>query len=80
MDILTGKMCCLFSFLVLTSCIIGKFVHPGDGIKRGGGIVIFASWEYYFIRVLENLVYHPSNNLSISIGNILYFNILFELG
>ena len=30
-----------------------------------GGIVILASREYYFIIVHENLVEHPSNNISI---------------
>ena len=35
--------------------------------KRGGywGIVILSSCEYHFIRVHENLVQHPSNNMSI---------------
>ena len=40
-----------------------------DGIKKVdrylGGIVILPSWEHHFIRVLENLVQHPSNNMSI---------------
>ena len=31
-----------------------------------GIIVILASCEYHFIRVYENLVQHPSNNISIS--------------
>ena len=30
------------------------------------GIVILASCEYYFIRIHENLVQHPRNNISIS--------------
>ena len=30
-----------------------------------GIIVILVSCEYYFIRVYENLVQHPSNNISI---------------
>ena len=36
--------------------------------KGGGwevGIVILSSCEYYFIRVHENLVQHPSDNISI---------------
>ena len=46
---------------------IGKLVHPveGEGVNGEWGIVILASWEYYFIRLLENLVQHPSNNISI---------------
>ena len=36
------------------------------GIGGGGkAIVILASCEYYFIRVHENLVQHPSNDISI---------------
>ena len=35
----------------------------GDGVK--GGVVILASCEYYFIRVHENLLQHPSNYISI---------------
>ena len=39
----------------------------GDGVKRldggEGGIVILASCDYHFIRVQENLVQHPSNNI-----------------
>ena len=31
-----------------------------------GGIVILASCEHQFIRVHENLVQHPSTNISIS--------------
>ena len=36
----------------------------GDRVKDVG-IVILASCEYHFIRVYENLVQHPSNNISI---------------
>ena len=32
------------------------------------GIVILASCEYHFIRVHENRVQHPSNNISIIVG------------
>ena len=31
--------------------------------------VILASWKYHFIRVHENLVQHPSNYLSIGLGD-----------
>ena len=47
--------------------------------KRGSitGIVILASCEHHFIRVLENLVQHPSNNISIGVSrcpsNVIYF-------
>ena len=38
----------------------------GDRVKRWiGGIVILASCEYDFIRVNENHVQYPSNNISI---------------
>ena len=38
----------------------------GDRVKRWiGGIVILASCEYDFIRVDENHVQYPSNNISI---------------
>ena len=60
MDILTGKK---------MLSIIGQFVHPrgGDRLKGvDGGIVILASSEKYFIRVQENLVQHPSNDISIT--------------
>ena len=30
-----------------------------------GGIVILASCKYYFIRIHENMMQHPSNNISI---------------
>ena len=33
-----------------------------------GGVVILASWKDHFIRVGENLLQHPSNNISIVIG------------
>ena len=36
------------------------------GVKCGG-IVILASCEHHFIRVHENLVHHPSNNISVII-------------
>ena len=53
--------------LIFTS-FIGQFVHPvgREGVKGGGwGINISDSCEKHFIRVHENLVQHPSNNISI---------------
>ena len=35
-----------------------------------GGIVILDSCGYHFIRVHENLVQHPSNNISITRASI----------
>ena len=32
-----------------------------------GSIVILVSCEHHFIRVCENLVQHPSNNISINL-------------
>ena len=50
--------------LLLWSTFIG---HVGG---RGWmlDIIILARWEYHFIGVHENLVQHPSNYKSISIG------------
>ena len=49
---------------------IGQFGHPemGEDEIKGvdGGIVISAGCKHQFIRVHENLVQHPSNNLSIA--------------
>ena len=43
----------------------------GDGVKGvDGGIVILVSCEHHFIRVHENLVQHPSNNISIGLLEI----------
>ena len=60
-----------FIFLIWYS-FIGQFVHlvGGEGMGYGmwmGGIVILASWEYNFIRIHENLVQYPCNNISITI-------------
>ena len=41
-----------------------------DGVKGvDGGIVILASWEYYFIRVYKNILPHPNNCISNAILN-----------
>ena len=48
---------------------IGQFVHP-VGMEYMG--VILASCEYHFIGVHENLMQHPSNNLSIWTNTPLY--------
>ena len=38
-----------------------------DGVKgMDGCIVILASCKYHFIRLHENMVQHPSNNISIN--------------
>ena len=37
-----------------------------------GGIVILAICEYHFIRIHENLVQHPSNNIGIIPGKVCY--------
>ena len=40
--------------------------RAGAGVKGWfGGIVIVASYGHHFFRVSENLVQHPSNNVSI---------------
>ena len=48
--------------------MIGQFVNPVEG-ERILSIVILASMEYHFIRVHENLMQHPSNNISIVISD-----------
>ena len=61
-DILTGG-----KFVVNLACsFIGLFIHPvdGDGVGKGC-IIVLASYEHYFIKVHENLVQHPCNNISI---------------
>ena len=56
--------------MLLLNSSIGQFVHPvgGEGWGKRGrlGVCYFASCEYPFIRVHENLVQYPSNNISIS--------------
>ena len=39
----------------------------GEGMGKGneGGFVILASCKHHFFRVHENLVQHPSNNISL---------------
>ena len=52
----------------------GQFVHPvrGDGVKGWmGGIVILASYEFHFIKVHNNLVYHVPGNILIQFYIIL---------
>ena len=44
----------------------------GNGLKEvDGGIIILASCANHIIRVNENLVQHPSNNISITITNLI---------
>ena len=63
MDIITGEN------MIIWTLFIGQCVYPfegkGVGIKWVERIVILDSCEYYLIRVHENLVQHPSNNISI---------------
>ena len=57
-----------FRLLIWTS-FIGQFVRQvggkGDGVKDGMGciVIVIASCQYHFIRMHENLVQHPSNNI-----------------
>ena len=62
------KLSSSINLLIWTS-FIGQYVHPVGGYGIGyswqmGGIVILACCEYYFIRVHDNLVQHPSKNTS----------------
>ena len=58
--------------MLIWTSFIGQFVQGGRGLGKElmGDMVIFASFEYYFIRVHENLMQHPSNNISIGRYNI----------
>ena len=71
-DILTGGN--LSSIYVANMDLINWSVRSssrrgGDGVKVG--VVILASFEFYFSRVNENLLQHPSNYISI----IAHYNI-----
>ena len=60
------NLACLYGPHLLISSFIQ---YKGRGwVKVYGGIVFFsASFEHHFIRVHENLVHHPSNNISVII-------------
>ena len=64
MDILTAE-----NFSSINIDLIYLPDHPvreGIGGKGAiGGIVISTSCNYYFISIQENLMQHPSNNISI---------------
>ena len=48
--------------------IYGQFVRgKGIGYSGGWGYLYLASCEHHFIRVHENLVQYPSNDISIGI-------------
>ena len=55
--------------MLLWTSFIGQIVHPVSGqgwdIGLDGGFRYLASFEHQFIRVNENLVQYPSNNISI---------------
>ena len=62
-----GKIFRHFS-LLLWSSFIGQLVDPVDEREHGvngvdGGIVSLSRCEHHFIRLHENLVQHPSNNI-----------------
>ena len=68
LDCFNGK------FVVYLTCYYGPFfghcVHPVGGKRMDKGLVISASCEDHFIRVHENLVQHPSKNISIPLLDI----------
>ena len=55
MDIMTEEKFTQFRLLTSTS-IIGQFIHPVGLSRLMEGIVILASYKFYFIRVHDNLV------------------------
>ena len=68
MDILTGEN--LSSIYVANMDLIYFLARSssrrgGDGLSLIGDIVILASCKYHLINIHENLVQHPSNNISI---------------
>ena len=67
MDILTGK-----KIVIHLGCYNGHHLLVNFSTLRGignvikmvdGGIIILARCMFHFIRVPENLVQHPSNNI-----------------
>ena len=64
MDILTGEN--LTSIQLPNMVIICQSVRSSSGAAVD--VVIPAVCEHHFIRVHENLVQHPSNNISIYVG------------
>ena len=78
MDILTGEMrndnhCRQYSLLILTSFIDHIIMEKG-GVKGWKDIIFISTFcAYCFIRVHENLVQHPGNNVPIVTINHLRF-------
>ncbi len=60
-DILTGENLSIFK--VANMDLLYWSVRSSKGFDVG--IVFLASCEYHFIRVHENMIQHPSNNISI---------------
>ena len=63
--IVTRKLCRQLRLLILTLFIDHSVQLVGG--DRMGGYRYFSQLRVRFIRVHENLVQHPSNNISISI-------------
>ena len=61
------KICRKFSLLIWI-LFISQLIHPVG--YRMGEEVLLASCEHNFIRVHNNLLQHPSNNISIEILSI----------
>ena len=70
-DILTGENCCYFRLLKCTS-LISQFVQNGGMVWERGWNVILASCKYHFITVHDNLVQHPSYNIT-NPGIVIYY-------
>ena len=52
----------------LVYCSLVNLVE-GEWVDWGvGGMVILASYEFHFIRIHENMMQHPSNNISVVVA------------
>ena len=65
-DIMTGKI--LSSIKVATLVLIYLSVISSNNRGRDGVIVSLSSWKNNIIRVVVNMVQHPSNYISIGTG------------
>ena len=70
MDIVARDFCLPFRFRVISYL----FIRSSMIIRKGGGIVILASWKNYYIRATKKLLQYPSNSISITIAKRLVYS------